>query len=31
LIDKFIGLRVSQEEETDGLDINQHDQQGYSY
>ena len=31
LIDKFIGIRVSQEEETDGLDINQHDQQGYNF
>jgi Amt family ammonium transporter len=31
LIDKFIGIRVPQEEETDGLDINQHDQQGYNF
>jgi ammonium transporter, Amt family len=30
LIDKFIGMRVSQEAETGGLDINQHDQQGYN-
>ena len=31
LIDKFIGIRVSQEAETGGLDINQHDQQGYNF
>ncbi len=31
LIEKFIGIRVSQEEETNGLDINQHDQQGYNF
>ncbi|MGZ5028062.1 MAG: ammonium transporter [Methylobacter sp.] len=31
LIEKFIGIRVSQEAETNGLDINQHDQQGYNF
>lgn len=30
LIDKFIGIRVTQEAETSGVDINQHDQQGYN-
>ncbi|TAN65346.1 MAG: ammonium transporter [Methylobacter sp.] len=31
LIEKFIGIRVNQEAETNGLDINQHDQQGYNF
>ncbi len=30
LLDRLIGIRVSQEHETGGLDINQHDQQGYN-
>ena len=29
-IDKLMGMRVTQEAETIGLDINQHDQQGYN-
>ncbi len=29
LVDMTIGLRVSDEEETEGLDINQHDERGY--
>ena len=31
LIDKLIGIRVTQEVETGGLDINEHDQQGYTF
>jgi Amt family ammonium transporter len=31
LIDKLIGIRVTQEAETGGLDINEHDQQGYTF
>ena len=31
LIDKVVGMRVQQEAETSGLDINQHDQQGYNF
>ena len=31
VIDKLIGLRVSEDEETGGLDINEHDQQGYNF
>lgn len=31
LIAKLLGIRVSQEEEANGLDINQHDQQGYNF
>ena len=31
LIDKLVGIRVSQEAETGGLDINEHDQQGYNF
>ena len=31
LIDKLIGIRVTQESETGGLDINEHDQQGYTF
>lgn len=31
LIDKLIGIRASQEAETGGMDINQHDQQGYNF
>ncbi|WP_374089914.1 ammonium transporter [Methylomicrobium lacus] len=30
-IDKLIGIRVNQEAETSGLDLNQHDQQGYNF
>ena len=30
-IDKLIGIRVTQEAETGGLDINEHDQQGYTF
>ena len=29
LVDKFIGLRVTEEEETEGLDISQHEERGY--
>jgi len=29
LVDMLIGLRVTDEEETEGLDINQHDERGY--
>ena len=29
VIDVVIGLRVSEEEETEGLDINQHNERGY--
>ena len=29
LVDKLIGLRVSEEEETEGLDISQHEERGY--
>ena len=29
LVDMMVGLRVSDEEETEGLDINQHDERGY--
>ena len=31
LIDKVIGLRVTEDAETVGLDISQHDQQGYNF
>jgi Amt family ammonium transporter len=31
LIDKLIGIRVTEEVETGGLDINEHDQQGYTF
>lgn len=31
LIDKLLGMRVNQEAEANGLDINQHDQQGYNF
>ena len=31
LIDKWVGIRVSHEAETGGLDINEHDQQGYNF
>ncbi|WP_241674399.1 ammonium transporter [Candidatus Methylobacter oryzae] len=31
LIEKLIGIRVVPEEEASGLDINQHDQQGYNF
>jgi Amt family ammonium transporter len=29
LVDAVLGLRVTDEEETEGLDINQHDERGY--
>jgi Amt family ammonium transporter len=29
IVDAIIGLRVTDEEETEGLDINQHDERGY--
>jgi ammonia channel protein AmtB len=29
LVDALLGLRVTEEEETEGLDINQHDERGY--
>jgi Amt family ammonium transporter len=29
VVDMLIGLRVTDEEETEGLDINQHDERGY--
>jgi Amt family ammonium transporter len=29
VIDALVGLRVSEEEETEGLDINQHNERGY--
>ncbi|MDH5710948.1 MAG: ammonia channel protein, partial [Gammaproteobacteria bacterium] len=29
LVDQLIGLRVSEEEETEGLDISQHEERGY--
>ena len=29
LVDSILGLRVTEEEETEGLDINQHDERGY--
>ena len=29
LVDVIIGLRVTEEEETQGLDISQHDERGY--
>ncbi len=31
LIDMIIGLRVSEEEETQGLDLNQHNERGYDF
>jgi len=31
LIDIVIGLRVSEEEETEGLDLTQHDERGYNF
>jgi Amt family ammonium transporter len=30
VIDAIIGLRVSEEEETEGLDLSQHDERGYN-
>ena len=30
LIDMVIGLRVNEEEETEGLDLTQHDERGYN-
>ncbi|MCH1556663.1 MAG: ammonia channel protein, partial [Pseudomonadales bacterium] len=29
LVDMMLGLRVSQDEETEGLDLNQHNERGY--
>jgi Amt family ammonium transporter len=29
VVDFLVGLRVSEEEETEGLDINQHNERGY--
>ncbi|MEN8260712.1 MAG: ammonia channel protein, partial [Pseudomonadota bacterium] len=29
IVDIILGLRVTDEEETEGLDINQHDERGY--
>ncbi|HHO58846.1 MAG TPA: ammonium transporter, partial [Thiotrichales bacterium] len=29
VVDAIVGLRVTDEEETEGLDINQHDERGY--
>lgn len=29
VIDVMVGLRVSEEEETEGLDLNQHNERGY--
>ena len=29
LVDYLLGLRVSQDEETEGLDLNQHNERGY--
>ena len=29
IVDALLGLRVTEEEETEGLDINQHDERGY--
>jgi Amt family ammonium transporter len=29
IVDVLVGLRVTDEEETEGLDINQHDERGY--
>jgi Amt family ammonium transporter len=31
IIDVVIGLRVSEEQETEGLDLTQHDERGYNY
>ena len=31
IVDAIVGLRVSQEEETEGLDISSHDERGYNY
>jgi Amt family ammonium transporter len=31
LVDKVIGLRVSEEEERTGLDLSQHDEEGYDF
>jgi len=30
-LDRFIGLRVNSEEETEGLDLTQHDERGYNF
>ena len=31
IVDAIVGLRVSQDEETEGLDISRHDERGYNY
>ncbi|MYD62254.1 MAG: ammonium transporter, partial [Gemmatimonadetes bacterium] len=31
IVDAIVGLRVSQDEETEGLDISLHDERGYNY
>ena len=31
IVDAIVGLRVSQDEETEGLDIALHDERGYNY
>ncbi|MEK9869609.1 MAG: ammonia channel protein, partial [Gammaproteobacteria bacterium] len=31
LIDMMLGLRVTEDEETEGLDLNQHNERGYDY
>jgi len=31
VVEMFVGLRVSQEEEMQGLDITQHEERGYDY
>jgi Amt family ammonium transporter len=30
-IDRVVGLRVSAQDETEGLDVTQHDEQGYNF
>ena len=30
VVDAILGLRVSEEEETEGLDLNQHNERGYA-
>jgi Amt family ammonium transporter len=29
IVDVIVGLRVSEEQETEGLDVSQHDERGY--
>ena len=31
VVDKLIGLRVSEEDERTGLDLSQHDEEGYDF